>query len=63
MTIFCCTCEREIKARLTTGREIYPKWPKLAAKNFYRCDECKGYVGCHPGTATPLGRSRPRSFA
>lgn len=55
MKIFCCQCEKEVEARPTTGAEIYPNYPKLASKNFYRCDGCRGYVGCHPGTITPLG--------
>jgi len=25
-------------------------------KQFWNCDPCKAYVGCHPGTTNPLGR-------
>lgn len=42
-------------AELATGREIYPHRPDLHEKNFYRCEPCGAYVGCHPGTVTPLG--------
>lgn len=28
----------------------------LREKHFYRCSPCKAWVGCHPGTKTPLGR-------
>lgn len=39
-----------------TGREVYPHRPDLATKPFYRCAPCQAWVGCHPGTAVPLGR-------
>lgn len=43
-------------SELADGRTIYPHRPDLYAKNFYRCAPCDAYVGCHPGTAKPLGR-------
>lgn len=50
------TCgECGIVSRLTTGAEIYPYRPDLAAAWFYRCDNCDGRVGCHKGTKRPLG--------
>lgn len=41
---------------LVTGQDIYPHRPDLYEKKFYRCAPCNAYVGCHPGTAEPLGR-------
>jgi hypothetical protein len=58
VTIWCCTCQKDVPARLTDGREIYPHRPDLAALPFWRCDDCKNYVGCHHKTADrtkPLG--------
>ena len=40
---------------LVGGERIYPHRPDLHAKQFYLC-ACGAYVGCHPGTAIPLGR-------
>lgn len=42
-------------SRLTNGEEIYQHRPDLYAKNFYICDCCGGYVGCHGATTKPLG--------
>jgi len=53
--IECLECNREVHARLTNGKEIYPHRSDLAYKNFYICDICKNYVGCHPNTKQPLG--------
>lgn len=50
----CPYCTRA--AILTTGASVYPHRPELAAKRFYACFRCKAWVGCHPGTITPLGR-------
>lgn len=41
-------------ASRVTGEVIYPHRPDLHRKNFWRCN-CGAYVGCHPGTGTPLG--------
>ncbi|MGY3482321.1 hypothetical protein ACVW1C_000204 [Bradyrhizobium sp. USDA 4011] len=41
--------------RLTTGSEIYPHRRNLHWKHFYKCDHCKSYCGCHPGTTKSLG--------
>lgn len=51
--MICPYCSGE--ARLTDGSEIYPHRRDLWAKSFYRCQPCNAYVGCHPGTTTPLG--------
>lgn len=40
---------------LTSGVTIYPHRTDLHRKPFWRCG-CGAYVGCHPGTETPLGR-------
>lgn len=42
-------------ARLTTGKEIYPRRTDLHLKPIWKCDGCGAYVGCHPGTTTALG--------
>lgn len=54
--VYCCGCVREVQARLTDGREIYPHRPDLADLPFWRCDTCRNYVGCHHKTAD---RTRP----
>jgi hypothetical protein len=42
------------KARLTSGREVYPHRRDLHEKPIWKC-RCGAYVGCHPGTTDPLG--------
>lgn len=39
-----------------TGAILYPKYPRLHGKSFWLCRPCDAYVGCHAGTANPLGR-------
>lgn len=39
-----------------TGARIYPNRLDLVAKCFYLCSPCGAWVGCHPGSAVPLGR-------
>lgn len=51
--LYCCGCEKEVEPRLTDGREIYPRRPDLALRPFWKCDECKNYVGCHWKTREP----------
>lgn len=56
--IFCCRCDTTVEARLTDGKEIYPRYLELAALPFWRCDTCGNYVGCHHKTKDrirPLG--------
>ena len=48
-----CSCERT--TRKTFGGEIYPHRSDLNHLIMYICDDCKSYVGCHPGTDKPLG--------
>ena len=44
------------RSELVTGDVIYPRRRDLRSKSFYRCKPCGAWVGCHPGTVTPLGR-------
>ena len=57
MTLSCPYCSSP--AKLVGGGVVYPhrqdsRW--LAAKKFWICIPCNAWVGCHPGTKTPLGR-------
>lgn len=54
MSLICPYCN--LDAPMVGGDEIYPHRPDLYHKHFYRCPQCKAFVGCHPGTAKPLGR-------
>ncbi len=51
--IYCCGCEKDIEARLTSGAEIYPHRDDLADLPFWKCDQCRNYVGCHHKTKNP----------
>ena len=53
--IFCTGCQREVFARLTTGKEMYPHRSDLATMPFWVCDTDRAFVGCHKGSTTPLG--------
>jgi hypothetical protein len=53
MKIYCTGCEKDVEARLTDGEERYPHRPDLYELPFWKCDTCKGYVGCHHKTKTP----------
>ena len=58
MKIFCCTCNAEVSARLTDGKEIYPHRKDLYSFPFWKCDSCNNFVGCHHKTKNrtkPLG--------
>ena len=52
-SIWCCACQRAVTARLTVGREIYPRRADLAALPFWRCDSCRNHVGCHHKSSQP----------
>lgn len=52
--IYCCECDSHVDARLTDGLEIYNR-DKYSHLDFYICDNCFNYVGCHKGTLKPLG--------
>lgn len=47
MNIFCTACQSIIKARLTTGAEVYLHRKDLHNLNFWICNDCKNFVGCH----------------
>ena len=51
--IWCCGCDAAIAARLTNGAEIYPNRADLSDLPFWKCDNCKNYVGCHHKTKEP----------
>lgn len=56
--IFCCGCKKDVYARLTDGKEIYPHRPDLYFLPFWKCDTCRNFVGCHHKTkdrTKPLG--------
>ncbi len=58
MKIYCCACGKDVSARLTNGREIYPHRRDLSRLPFWKCDSCRNFVGCHHKTSkptTPLG--------
>lgn len=51
--MICQYCNKE--AKLVTGKRIYPKRPDLFNKNYYLCEPCFAYVGCHDGSDRPKG--------
>ena len=56
--VYCCGCGKNVRARLTDGREIYPHRHDLGNLPFWKCDTCGNYVGCHHKTkdrTAPLG--------
>lgn len=53
ITPICPYCKKSSIA--STGADLYPHRPDLAAKRFFRCIPCDARVGCHPGSWTPLG--------
>ena len=54
MRVACPYCHAA--AELVSGNVIYPSRPDLVHRQFWRCARCDAWVGCHPGTADPLGR-------
>lgn len=52
--MICVYCDNE--AQLVGGDMVYPHRPDLAHLRFWQCVPCGAYVGCHKGTAKPLGR-------
>lgn len=56
--IYFCNCKEDVEARMTDGSEVYSHRPDLASLPFWKCDACKGFVGCHHKTkeqTKPLG--------
>lgn len=52
--ILCDYCQQP--ALLVGGEAIYPHRRDLYTREFWHCAPCSAWVGCHPGTARPLGR-------
>lgn len=52
--ILCHYCLKPPK--LVKGDVIYPYIKYFDDKQFYLCETCDAYVGCHIGTSKPLGR-------
>lgn len=50
----CPYCGKD--SALVGGDKVYPHRPDLKSKNFYLCEPCGAYVGCHPGSTRALGR-------
>ncbi|MBA2125096.1 hypothetical protein DLM45_02495 [Hyphomicrobium methylovorum] len=53
MLIWCCTCARDVEARLTSGAEVYPHRSDLADVPRWKCDGCGNHVGTHHKTKNP----------
>ena len=53
-SIFCCQCGGDVVARLTNQMEVYGH-SGYGKRDFWICDSCENYVGCHPSTVEPLG--------
>lgn len=51
--IICPYCKKA--AKFVTGIYIYPFQLQHKDKNYYICDPCDAYVGCHKGTRKVLG--------
>lgn len=50
MSVTCPYCQEQ--AQLVKGDRIYPHLPELHELNFWHCEPCKAYVGCHKAGAT-----------
>lgn len=53
MNLWCCACDQEVDARLTSGAEVYPHRPDLAKVPRWICDTCNNHVGTHHKTSNP----------
>lgn len=53
MLIWCCQCQADVDARLTSGAETYPHRADLAAVPRWKCDGCGNHVGTHHKTDNP----------
>ena len=45
MLIYCCGCRRNVKAFLVNGCEVLPKEKHLRDKKFWKCSDCRNFVG------------------
>lgn len=56
--MYCCECQKDVGAKLITGKEVYPSRSDLWGLPFWLCIECNNFVGCHHKTKNrdhPLG--------
>jgi len=53
--IFCCPCNKKVKADLISGEVIYYHRPDLYDKYFYMCPNCNNFIGTHASNNAPLG--------
>lgn len=53
MRLWCCQCQSDVDARLTSGAEVYPHRPDLNDIPRWICDACKNHVGTHHKTDDP----------
>ncbi len=53
MRIWCCACQADVDARLTSGVEVYPHRVDLGALPLWKCDACGNHVGTHHKTDQP----------
>ena len=53
MRMWCCQCQTEVEARLTSGAEVYPHRPDLASLPRWICAGCGNSVGTHHKTDQP----------
>lgn len=45
MKIYCANCDRNVEAVLLTGKQVLPKVKSLREKCFWKCSNCKNFVG------------------
>lgn len=58
IAIYCCGCKEDVMAGLVPGTTTYPHLISLHNVPFWRCYQCKNFVGCHyksKDTLKPLG--------
>ena len=55
MKIYCCKCEKYVVVKKINGRQAYRHRSDLRHLNFWQCETCSNFVGCHKGTDKPLG--------
>lgn len=55
MKIYCCCCNEDIEARITSGKHVYPHRKDLYSLQFWICYKCGNFVGCHKSSGLPLG--------
>lgn len=56
--IYCCGCEKEVEAILTSGQWVCPDREESRDLPFWMCSKCENFVGCDQkakDTTKPLG--------